>query len=96
MNSEELFINRGLAMIPIEVDDLQFKGDKVKELMRDYSREVAKDFFIWYGVKIVGFIEYIKDIRPIVTSNEMEEKIKEFEGKTFDELFNLYLQSLNQ
>jgi hypothetical protein len=57
------------------------------------SRERAIAFFKWYGVKMMGFIEYIKDIRPVVTSNEIEEKIAEFEGQTIDNLYNLFCKS---
>lgn len=70
--------------------------EDVFKAMQEYadqqSRIAAIDFFKWYGVKMVGFIEYIKDIRPTVTSDEIEEKIKEFEGKSFDDLFTLYLE----
>jgi len=60
------------------------------------SRERAIALFKWYAAKMVGFIEYIKDIRPTVTSNEIEEKLKEFEGQSFDNLYNLFLQQTDK
>jgi len=44
----------------------------------------------------MGFLQYIKDIRPIVTSNEIEEKIAEHELKSISELYDLYLQHKQQ
>lgn len=61
--------------------------------MDEYAKQQSIDFFKWYVDKMTFFLEYIKDIRPSVTSNEVEEKIKEFEGKDFDTLYNLFLQS---
>ena len=68
-------------------------GVKEKE---DFAKQEAIGFFKWYGVKMVGFIEYIKDIRPTVTSDEIEEKMKEFEGQSFENLHALYLNSKEQ
>lgn len=96
MESKETILKKHCNKFSFYERNLNTSQKDVYAAMSEYAKEVAKDFFIWYGVKTVGLLEYIKDIRPIVTSNEMEEKIKEFEGKTFDELFNLYLQSLNQ
>jgi hypothetical protein len=78
------------------VFELSVHKEAVLNAMSEYakikSRERAIAFFKWYALKMVGFIEYIKDIRPVVTSNEIEEKIAEFEGQTIDNLFNLFLQ----
>lgn len=60
--------------------------------MEQYSRIQSISFFKWYGVKMAGFMEYIKDIRPTVISDEIEEKIKEFEGKDFETLYNLFIE----
>lgn len=65
----------------------------VHKAMDLYAKREAIGFLKWYGVKVAGLVEYIKDIRPSVTSGEIEEKIKEFEGKTIDELYSLYQQS---
>lgn len=68
------------------------KGYPYIELaMSEYAKEVAIDFFKWYALKMLSFIEYIIDVKPIVRSEELENKMVEFEGKTFEELFEKYL-----
>lgn len=57
-----------------------------------YAKEISIGFMKWYGVKMIGFIIYLKEVKPNVTSSEIEEKMKEFEGKTYEELFNIYLK----
>ena len=69
---------------------------EVMECMSEYAKQEAIDFFKWYGVKMATFIEYITKIKPIVESNEIEEKIIEFEGKSIQELYELYLKPKNQ
>lgn len=75
-------------------DEVTGTPEKIYEAMDEYAKQIAIGFLTWYGVKMSGFIQYIKDIRPIVISNEIEEKVKEFEGKPIEELFNIYLESL--
>ncbi len=36
---DEFICNSGLSMHPFNVDDIQFKGTKVKELLMDYAKE---------------------------------------------------------
>jgi hypothetical protein len=67
-------------------------GKRNYELAKSFAKQQSIEFFKWYGVKMVGFIEYIKDIRPTVTSDEIEEKIKEFEGQSIENQYNLFLQ----
>ncbi len=62
----------------------------------EYARQVSIAFFKWYGVKMATFIEYITKVKPLVESQEIEEKIKEFEGKTFDELYDIFLAQYNK
>ena len=69
---------------------------RIENAMDEYAKQEAIDFFKWYGVKMATFIEYITKIKPIVESNEIEEKIIEFEGKSIQELYELYLKSKNQ
>lgn len=61
--------------------------------MDEYSEIVACDFLKWYAVKMIVFIEYLKEVKPIVTSNEIEEKLADFEGKPIKDLFQLFIQS---
>jgi hypothetical protein len=58
--------------------------------MEIYAKQESIEFFKWYAMKMHGFIIYIKDIRPQVTSQEIEEKLSEFEGKPFDKLYELF------
>lgn len=80
-------------------------GDSTRSMLSDsdiysamdkWAKIQAIEFFKWYGVKMMGFIDYIKDTRPMVESLEIEEKIKEFEGKDFGTLYELFLQSQNK
>lgn len=68
----------------------------IEELVDAVAKEISIGFMKWYGVKIMGFIIYLKEVKPNVTSNEIEEKMKEFEGKTYEELFNIYLKEKEQ
>lgn len=78
------------------IDEYNSLYERVKKAMDQYARQQAIEFFKWYGVKMAVFVEYIKDIRPLVTSKEIEEKIKEFDGKSFEELYNLFIQDQNK
>ena len=67
-----------------------FQLGVVHEAMDEFAEQEAVGFFIGYALKMVNFLHYIKDIRPIVTSKEIEEKIIEHEGKSIKELYQLY------
>ncbi len=47
------------------------------DMMDIFSRQEAIEFFIWYGVKMMGLLHYVLDIRATITSQELEEKIIE-------------------
>jgi hypothetical protein len=61
-----------------------------------YAKEVAIEFFKFYIWKATGFLEYLRNVKPMVTSNEIEENLKAFEGKSLNELYELFLQSKKQ
>ena len=63
------------------------------EAIKEYAKQESIDFFKWYGLKISGFIEYITKVKPLVVSQEIENAMAKFEGKTFEQLFELYLKS---
>lgn len=65
----------------------------VYRAMDIWGKQEAIEFFIWYGSKMAGFIQYINDIRPRVRSEEIEEKIVEFEGQSIEKLYELYQKS---
>lgn len=69
---------------------------EIKEAICQYAKQQSIAFFQWYGVKMVGFIEYITKVKPMVTSEEIEEKMKEFEGQTFENLYSLFLEHQNK
>lgn len=73
-----------------------FDGDvqNVFNAMDEYAKEIAIGFFKWYATRLLNFLHYIKDIRPLVESQELEEKIKEHEGQSIEQLFQSYLNSL--
>lgn len=74
-------------------DELDGDVSIVYSAMDEYTKQESIGFFKWYAIKMVTLLAYIKDIRPLVTSNAIEEKIEEFEGKSFDVLYSLYLKS---
>ncbi len=61
--------------------------------MEVYAKQESIEFFKWYVLKMIAFIVYLKDIKPIVTSQEVEEKLLEFEGQSIERLYELYLNS---
>lgn len=63
------------------------------EAMDIHAKNTAIEFFKWYVLKMTGFLEYLSKVKPIVTSIEIEENLKAFEGKSFNELYELFLQS---
>lgn len=85
---EELFINKGLSMHPINIDDIQFKGIKVKELLREFAREMSVGFDLFKNSNFEpveegnyqGLYRSKKYLSPVYTPGE---------------LYNLYLEHLN-
>ena len=65
----------------------------VPRWMDEYAQHKAIAFLSWYAIKMIGFIEYLKDVKPQVTSNEIEEKLAEFEGKPISELYEIFSQT---
>lgn len=88
--SKQEIMEEVLAKKPKNYD---IETDEILECMDIWAKEQSISFFKWYGSKMTVFIEYIKDIRPSVTSNEIEEKIKEFEGKSLEDLYKLFTES---
>jgi hypothetical protein len=84
-----------------EVFFTDFIGDNNDEngfnAMDEYAKQQSIAFFKWYVLKSVTFVSYLESVKPIVTSNEIEEKLKQFEGKSFDELYSQFISDqLNQ
>ncbi len=67
--------------------------EAVSGAMDEWAKIEAIEFFKWYGIKFSGLIEYITKIKPLVKSEEIEEKILEFEGQSIERLYELYQQS---
>ena len=76
-----------------EYHDVRDWGNLIEDAMDEYAKQKAVGFFKWYGVKMMDFLFYLKKVKPQVTSNEIEEKLAEFEGQTIENLYQLYLQS---
>lgn len=53
-------------------------------------KEGALDFFKWYIMKMNNFIFYFREVWPLTTSEEIENKITEFEGQTLDNLYAIF------
>ena len=88
MKSNEEIIDEVLSKKPV---NYEIERNEISECLDIARKDSAIDFFKWYVIKMVGFLEYIKNIRPAVVSNEIEEKIKEFEGQSFDNIYQIYL-----
>lgn len=77
-------------------NDVSLNGKQVSELINEARKESAIEFFKWYGMKIVSLTTYLLEIKPLVRSEELEQKIAEFEGQSLDKLYELFLQSNEQ
>jgi len=64
-----------------------------EDKLDEYAKQEAIEFLKWYALKLIAFAEYVKNVKPIVTSDEIEEKLSEFEGKEIKDVHELYLQS---
>jgi hypothetical protein len=62
----------------------------ISPAMDEYAKEIAVEFFKWNTSKIVGYIQYIQQIRDLVRSEEIERNLNEFEGATLEERFELF------
>ncbi len=62
--------------------------------INDYAKKQAVGFLIWYANKMIGFLDYIRTVKPLVSSNEIEEKLAQFEGKPVEELYEQYVAQL--
>lgn len=65
----------------------------LEPLLPPNAKQEAIEFFKWYGIKWAGFIHYLTQIKQQVTSNEIEEKLHEFEGQTIENLYAQYQKS---
>lgn len=75
-------------------------SDEAKEMftvsldaMKTYAKQQSIEFFKWNALKIDGYIKYVEQIKPLVTSLEIEEALNIFEGSTIEERYDLFIQS---
>lgn len=66
---------------------------RAKQRVAELMKQDAIEFFKWNALKIDSYIKYIEQIKPLVTSNEIEEILNTFEGSTLEERYELYVQS---
>jgi hypothetical protein len=66
---------------------------RTKQRVSELMKQDAIEFFKWNALKVDGYVKYIEQIKPLVTSNEIEEALNTFEGATLQERYELYLQS---
>jgi hypothetical protein len=66
---------------------------RAKQRVSELMKQDAIEFFKWNALKVDGYVKYIEQIKPLVTSNEIEEALNIFEGSTLEERYELYLQS---
>lgn len=63
--------------------------------IREYAKERSIEFFKWYIMKGNNFLYYHREIKPLTTSKEIEEKIAEFEGRTIENLYTIFDKETN-
>jgi len=65
--------------------------EKITELFENQNaKQQSISFFKWYAIKMTGFVDYITKVKPIVKSEEIEQRLIEFEGATFEKLYQLF------
>lgn len=73
-----------------------FTKEEVLEAMDEYAKQQAIAFQKWYAVKMIEFLQYFKRKleNPIIYSipDAYDKYIEEFEGKTQDERYNLFIE----
>lgn len=67
-------------------------ANELVSIAAEYAKQQSIAFFKWYGGKMASFIEYITKVKPIVRSEEIEERITEHEGATFDQLYAQFIE----
>ncbi len=77
-------------------DDARSYDIDTLSLMSGYAKQESIEFFKWYLLKVTSLCHYLTEIKPLVTSEELEAKIEEFEGKPINDLYELYIQSKKQ
>jgi hypothetical protein len=68
----------------------------ILKVMDMWAKQESIEFFKWNALKVDGYIKYIDQIKPLVTSNEIEMALSIFEGSTLEERYELYQQSKQQ
>jgi len=76
-------------------------GDRIQkatfDAMEEYAKQRSKEFFKWYGVKMMEFLEYFQEKKrnpiPYSIPDAYDKYIEEFEGQSLDNLYELFLKS---
>ena len=68
------------------------QGSYTRKQVEEKCKQECIAFLKWYVGKSLNFLNYLTNIKPQVTSQEIEEKLKEFEGQDFEQLHSLYLK----
>jgi len=67
------------------------------DAMEEYAKQRSKEFFKWYGVKMMEFLEYFQEKKrnpiPYSIPDAYDKYIEEFEGQSLDNLYELFLKS---
>lgn len=90
MTKQEQILDKRRLRFGMHQDNIQ---SEVIEAMDEWAKQQSIAFFKWYADKMVAFIEYITKIRPMVVSEEIEERIREHEGATFEQLYDRFIAS---
>lgn len=74
--------------------DLVPNEDSTITAMKLYAEQDACEFFKWYGVKMMQFMEYFKrkleNPMPYSIPDGYDKFIEEFEGNTVEGLYKIY------
>lgn len=62
----------------------------------EYAKKQATEFFKWYGVKMMEFLDYFERKRknpiPYSIPDAYDKFIEEFEGSTVDNLYEIFIK----
>jgi hypothetical protein len=78
-------------------DTVGLRYDDIEAAINEARKESSVEFFKWYGVKMMEFLEYFKrkleNQIPYSIPDAYDKYIEEFEGQTLDNLYEIFLKS---
>lgn len=87
------------AILKKHIDAINPNSDGTQAIynaMAEYAKELSVEFFKWYGVRMVSFMDYFRKMKnnEIPPDDQFEKIMQEYEGKSIDELYIQYLKTI--